>query len=251
MQTLTLIQYLDELLKPKLFRDYAPNGLQVEGRRQVRKVLTGVTASQALLDEAVAWGADAVLVHHGYFWKGEPAEITGMKKRRLATLLANDINLLAYHLPLDAHDGIGNNVQLARVLDLETSGALDGELGRGLVLHGTLAEPMTAAELSEHISRRLGREPLHLPGGPERIRTIAWCTGGAQDYIELAVSHGIDAFISGEVSERTFHTAQEAGIHYFGAGHHATERYGIQALGEHLAEKFELDVRFVDLPNPV
>ncbi len=251
METKTLLHYLDELLKPGLFRDYAPNGLQVEGRGQVGKILTAVTASQAVLDQAVTWGADAVLVHHGYFWKGEPAQVTGIKKKRLATLLNKDINLLAYHLPLDAHQSLGNNSQLARVLGLEILGALDGELGRALVLHGQLETPLGAADFAERIEKALGRTPLHLPGGPDQIKTVAWCTGGAQDYIELAVSHGIDAFISGEVSERTFHTAQEAGVHYFAAGHHATERYGIQALGEHLAGQFGLDVRFFDHHNPV
>ncbi|WKE66941.1 Nif3-like dinuclear metal center hexameric protein [Gallaecimonas kandeliae] len=251
MERQHLLGYLDELLKPTLFRDYAPNGLQVEGGEEVTRIMTGVTASQALIDEAIGWGADLLLVHHGYFWKNEPQIITGIKAKRIKSLLAHDINLVGYHLPLDAHQGLGNNAQLARQLELEVRGALDDELGKGLVWKGRLPMPMQALDFCAYLEAKLGRRPLHLPGGPEVIETVAWCTGGAQDYIDLAADAGVDAFISGEVSERTTHIAAERGLHYFAAGHHATERYGIKALGEHLADQFDLDVRFVDLPNPV
>ncbi|WP_115719024.1 Nif3-like dinuclear metal center hexameric protein [Gallaecimonas mangrovi] len=251
MERQHLLSYLDDLLSVRLFKDYAPNGLQVEGAEEVTRVMTGVTASQALIDEAISWGADLLLVHHGYFWKNESPTITGMKAKRIKSLLAHDINLAGYHLPLDAHPGLGNNAQLARLLDIEVHSGLDDELGRALVLKGKLPVAMNAVDFCAFIEAKLGRAPLHLPGGPSRIETVAWCTGGAQDYLDLAADAGVDAFISGEVSERTTHIAAERGIHYFAAGHHATERGGIKALGEHLADHFNLDVRFVDVPNPV
>lgn len=247
-----LVAACDRMLNPGRFRDYTYNGLQVSGREEVKRVMTGVTACQALLDAAVAWQADLLLVHHGYFWKNEPVAITGMKQRRLRTLLVNDINLLAYHLPLDAHEGLGNNAELARRLDFAVTGCADGEPGEGLVWLGAPAGgPMTARELARHVGARLAREPLLIEadGGGE-VRCIAWCTGGAQDMITTAFDAGADAFISGEISERTTHLAREMGIHYLAAGHHATERYGVQALGERLARDFGLEHCFVDIDNP-
>ena len=252
VQLTDLTAYLDRLLAVATFRDYCPNGLQVEGRAEVRTLVGGVTACQALLDAAVARGADAVLVHHGYFWKGEDPRLIGMKRQRLATLLRHDLSLLAYHLPLDAHPELGNNVQLARVLDLTVTGTLAVEAGApGLVLVGEPAQPQSGTAFAAHLSARLGREPLYIPGGDQPIRRLAWCTGGAQALIEQAVHAGVDAFITGEASEQTTHIARENGLHFFAAGHHATERYGVAALGAHVAEHFGLHFHLVDIDNPV
>lgn len=251
MNHLELEDLLDQLLEPRQFKDYAPNGLQVEGRTEVRRVVTGVTACQALLDAALELEADAILVHHGYFWGNEAPAIRGMKKRRLQSLLQHDINLYAYHLPLDAHPELGNNAQLARLLDIQVTGPLEQDNPRSLVLTGELAEPLSASEFATRLQETLGRVPLHCAGGPDEIRTVAWCSGGGQGYLELAARAGIDAFFSGEVSEQTFHVAREMGTHFFAAGHHATERYGVKALGEWLAREHGLDVTFVDIDNPV
>ncbi|MFG6178046.1 Nif3-like dinuclear metal center hexameric protein [Halomonas sp. THAF12] len=246
-----LVAACDRLLSPERFKDYTLNGLQVAGRERVVRVMSGVTACQALLDEAVAWEADLLLVHHGYFWKNEPVAITGMKRRRLATLLRHDIGLLAYHLPLDAHAELGNNATLGERLGFTADGCADGELGEGLIWLGAPHAPMGAAALAEHVGERLGRAPLlvEAPEGGE-IRRVAWCTGGAQDMIAQAAAAGADAFISGEISERTTHLARELGIHYLAAGHHATERYGVQALGARLADEYGIEHRFVDIDNP-
>ncbi|MFQ6371090.1 Nif3-like dinuclear metal center hexameric protein [Shewanella sp. YIC-542] len=250
MQSIELQQYLQSFLQVDKFRDYAPNGLQVEGRAEIRRIVTGVTACQPLIDAAVAWHADAILVHHGFFWKNEPQVIVGMKQRRIKALLAHDINLLGYHLPLDAHPQIGNNVMLARQLGLVDARPVT-DTPQELLWHGRLAEAMSPEAFANWIGARLGREPLHLPAAKSQIATVAWCTGGAQDYIDQATALGVDAFISGEVSERTFHSAAEQDIHYYAAGHHATELYGIQALGQHLAQQFGLEHRFIDISNPV
>ncbi len=243
-----LRSYCDQLLRIDEFDDYCPNGLQVESGQQVQRLATGVTASQALIDAAADWGADALLVHHGYFWKGEAPCIRGLKGRRIASLIRQGISLLAYHLPLDSHWELGNNRQLADRLGIrEAEPAADG----GLLWQGRLAEALSSEDLSALLERALGRAPLHLPGGPLPIRRLAWCTGAAQGYIEQAAALGMDAYISGEVSEQTAHQASELGIHYFAAGHHATERYGVQALGEHLASEFGLEHRFIEIPNPV
>lgn len=246
-----LVAACDTLLDASHFKDYTLNGLQVAGREDVARVMTGVTACQALLDAAVAWRADLLLVHHGYFWKNEPVAVTGMKRRRLRTLLVNDINLLAYHLPLDAHAELGNNAQLARRLGVVVEGCADGELGEGLVWLGSLPEPCSARELADRVDSALSRAPL-LIEAPERrdIQRLAWCTGGAQDMIVQAWEAGADAFLSGEISERTTHLARELGIHYLAAGHHATERYGVKALGDWLAREVGVEHRFVDIDNP-
>jgi len=217
----------------------------------VELLVTGVTASMELVEAAIEAGADALLVHHGYFWKGEDARITGMKRSRLQRLLGTDTSLLAYHLPLDAHPEFGNNVQLARVLGFETAGTFGDDGGMQLGQHGMLPTPLDGAALADHIARRLGREPLYIPGSRQAIKTLGWCTGAAQSYIEAAVELGLDAFISGEISEQTVHVARECGMHYFAAGHHATERYGARALGEHLAGKFGIRHAFIDVDNPV
>lgn len=244
--------YLDQLLEIDRFSDYAPNGLQVEGRADVRRILGGVTASRELIERSLAWGADAIIVHHGWFWRNEDARVLGVKRQRLKALLSGDISLLAYHLPLDAHAEFGNNVQLARILDIEVTGALDtGKAAPSLLLRGRLPAAMSAHDLSRHIAQRLAREPLHIAGARPEVRDVAWCSGAAQDYFEQAIAAGVDAFITGEVSERTTHLARESGVHFFAAGHHATERYGIRALVEHLAGKFAIDTCFVDIDNPV
>ena len=252
MDHLLLESALNQLLEPQLFKDYAPNGLQVEGRREVRRLVTGVTASQALLDAAIAQEADAILVHHGYFWGNEPAAIRGMKKRRLQALLKHDVNLYAYHLPLDAHPQLGNNAQLARLLDIQVLCPLETDNSRSLALVGQLREPVSGAEFAARLASCLQRQPLHCgDGGPTLIKTVAWCSGGGQGYINLAAEQGIDAFFTGEASEQTIHVAREMGIHFYAAGHHATERYGVKALGEWLVAEHGLEVSFLDLDNPV
>lgn len=243
-----LLRYLHELLDVSSFSDYCPNGLQVEGRTEIHRIVSGVTACQALVDAAVAAGADALLVHHGYFWKGEEPTITGLKRRRVQALLDAGINLLAYHLPLDAHPQLGNNAQLARRLGLTADAAFGGT--PAIALSGRVDEPVSGEALAARIRESLQREPLHIPGRASEIRRIAWCSGGAQGYIEQAAALGVDAYLTGEVSEQTVHIARETGLHFFAAGHHATERYGAQALGAHLAERFGLQAEFVDIDNP-
>lgn len=246
-----LLAYLDEQLQVSRFQDYCPNGLQVEGKPEIKVLVTGVTASQALLDAAVKHHADAILVHHGYFWRGESPTVTGLKYQRLKTLLANDINLMAYHLPLDAHPEFGNNVQLAKILDIQIDGVITGTGEPAIGLRGKLKTPQLLTEFSSYISSQLGREPTIIAGHDRVINTIGWCTGAAQGYIQQAADSGLDAFISGEASEQTTHLARELGIHYIAAGHHATERYGVKALGEHLAQQFDLQHYFIDIDNPI
>jgi dinuclear metal center YbgI/SA1388 family protein len=243
-----IIAYCNEVLSPGLFRDYCPNGLQVEGSAQVGFIVSGVTASQALIDEAVSRKADLLLVHHGFFWKGEEPCITGMKQRRISALIRNDISLLAYHLPLDAHVELGNNAQLASYLGLEIDGTLNEE---GIGLYGHAQAELSLDQLGQLVEERLERVPLLVSGGDHPAKRIGWCTGAAQNYIEQAAALGMDAFISGEVSEQTVHTARELGIHYIAAGHHATERYGVRALGDRLASVFGISHQFVDIANPV
>ncbi|MEF1203532.1 Nif3-like dinuclear metal center hexameric protein [Vibrio rotiferianus] len=252
MNNLQLEKILNEKLSPQLIKDYAPNGMQVEGKSEIKRIVTGVTASQALIDKAIELEADALLVHHGYFWKGEPEPIRGMKGKRIRSLIKSDINLYGYHLPLDIHPELGNNAELARLLDIEVEGGLEGH-PQSVALFGRLKQAMSGAEFANKINHALNREPLHIaPDNAEKmIETVGWCTGGGQDFIELAAQHGLDAFISGEISERTTYTARELDIHYFSAGHHATERYGIKALGEWLAQEHGLDVTFIDIDNPV
>ncbi len=246
-----LLAYLGEMLSVRSFADYAPNGLQVEGGIEIKKIITGVTACQALVNIAVECGADALLVHHGYFWKGENACIVGMKRQRLGALLAADINLLAYHLPLDAHPQLGNNAQLAKLLNLQQEGVFGDDSGTAIGQHGRLAQALSSEDFGKLLARKLGRKPLHIAGTTGEIRTVAWCTGAAQSYLEQAAGLGVDAFVTGEISEQTVHVARELGLHFFSAGHHATERGGVQALGVHLAARFGLDVEFVDIDNPV
>ncbi|MFA5663624.1 Nif3-like dinuclear metal center hexameric protein [Castellaniella sp.] len=246
--------WLSAQLKPDGFRDYCPNGLQVQGRDLIRHVVTGVTASQALIEAAIGQGADALLVHHGWFWKNEDPTIRGPKYRRLAAVLGAGLNLFAYHLPLDAHPEWGNNAQLARILgwqpDLDAAG-LPLRCGpEGLVWLGRPAQPCTVAKLAAQVAGRLGREPL-LVGEPDRpVGRLAWCTGAAQGMIEHAVAAGADCYLSGEISEPTVHWARETGCAYLAAGHHATERYGVQALGAAIETTFGVRCTFIDIDNP-
>jgi dinuclear metal center YbgI/SA1388 family protein len=248
MQLMELTEHLDGLLNVALFRDYCPNGLQVEGRADVKRVVCGVTASQDLLDRAVGEGAHAIVVHHGYFWRGEDGRVTGLRKRRLATLLRNDISLLAYHLPLDAHPVLGNNAQLG-LLAGWSGEARFGEQNLGWLGCPEVVE--SAAGIASLLATRLRRPPLLVGDGARQVRRIAWCTGGAQGYFEQAIAAGADLYVSGEISEQTVHLARESGVPYIAAGHHATERYGPKALAAHMSHTLGLDATFVDLDNPV
>ena len=251
METLaTLTDHINRTLDCDRFDDYGPNGLQVQGKPEIQTLITGVTASVAFLDAAIAAGADAVLVHHGYFWKGESPTITGMRHARIARLIKSDVSLLAYHLPLDVHLELGNNAQLGRRLSLvaESQHMISGI--PNLLWRGRLTTPMSADAFVEHVSSSLGRTAMNAGDPGRQIETIAWCTGGAQRYIHDAAALGCDAFLSGEISEQTTHEARELGLLYVAAGHHATERYGVQALGAHLASQFAIDHRFIDIDNP-
>lgn len=247
-----LRDYIASLLQTERFRDYCPNGLQVEGRAKIQRIATGVTASQHLLQTATEWGADAILVHHGYFWRNEDAAVTGIKKQRIAHLLKHDISLLAYHLPLDAHAELGNNTQLGQRLGFVAQGRF-GE--QDIACFGTLKKLQTLTELSASIAQHLQRTPQIIGANEnpneQNIQRIAWCTGAAQNYFEAAVALGVDAFLTGEISEQNVHVARETGVAFIAAGHHATERYGIQALGQHLAEHCALEHQFFDIDNPV
>ncbi|MCB1758752.1 MAG: Nif3-like dinuclear metal center hexameric protein [Gammaproteobacteria bacterium] len=245
-----LERYCNRLLDAATFEDYCPNGLQLDaGRHEIGRLATGVTASQALIEAAIDWRADLLLVHHGYFWRGEAQPLVGVKGRRVRTLMQQGLSLMAYHLPLDAHDQLGNNRRLGELLELGPVERIEGQ--GGLLWRCRLDQPIEAGRLSQRLEAALRRTPLHV--GPERkaIRTFIWCTGAAQGSIEQAAVLGADAYISGEISEPTVHLARELGLHYFAAGHHATERYGIEALGRHLGGEFSLETRFFDIPNPV
>jgi dinuclear metal center YbgI/SA1388 family protein len=245
-----LVKFLNTELQSENIRDYCPNGLQVEGKAHINRVVTGVTASQALLDAAVAVNADAILVHHGYFWKNETAQVTGIKKKRLQTLLRHDINLLAYHLPLDVHPRLGNNAQLGYLLKAQNITAVATAEPNGVLMQGELVQTAPVQQLAAGLEQTLGRHVLLHAAGSHAVSKLAWCTGGGQGYIEQAAAAGAQLFISGEVSEQTIHLSRELGIHFIAAGHHATERYGVKALGEFIAQQFALDVQFIDIDNP-
>lgn len=250
VQLSTLVDHCEALLGAEAITDFCPNGLQVAGRGEVRRLVSGVTASAALLDAALAAGADAVLVHHGYFWKGEEPRVIGMKAARLRRLLANDVSLIAFHLPLDVHPEFGNNACLGRILGAPEPVAEPAMGIPGLLWHGALATPASPQALAARVDAALGRPPLMVGEGPAEIRRIAWCSGGAQKLLPAAAALGVDAYLSGEISEQTTHEARELGVHYLAAGHHATERGGVQALGEQLAARFGIEHRFIDVDNP-
>ncbi|MDE8034971.1 Nif3-like dinuclear metal center hexameric protein [Actinobacillus equuli subsp. equuli] len=254
LSNLELEQIIDEKLNSKAISDYAPNGLQVEGKANIQRIVTGVTATLPLIEKAIEKNADAILVHHGYFWKSESPCIRGMKGKRIKQLLVNDINLFGYHLPLDVHSELGNNAQLAAKLGVTHLQGLE-ERPNSIPVYGELETPVSAQEFAERIEQVLNRKPIlcdeFIADYPHKlIRKVGICTGGGQGYIDLAASKGCDAFISGEISEQTTHSAREQGIYYFACGHHATERDGVKALGEWLAKEYGLDVEFIDIDNP-
>ena len=252
-QTVTrqaLLNACTELLQPACFKDYGPNGLQVEGADTIRHIVSGVTASRALIEAAIDAKADAIFVHHGLFWRGQDGTVTGWMKQRLQLLLAHNINLLAYHLPLDAHPELGNNAQLGKRLGLQMQGTF-GEQDLGL--WGMRVDGQSFADvhaLAAVVSRVLQREPVVVQTPTRAIRKVAWCTGGAQSYFEAAIAAGVDAFITGEISEPQAHLASETGVAFLACGHHATERYGAPAVAAHLAAQLDITHQFIEIDNP-
>lgn len=246
-----IIQWCDQTLNTHEFKDYAPNGLQIEGRSDVQKILCAVTASQEAIEVAIAQNADLLLVHHGYFWKGEPYPITGMRGKRIKSLIQHDISLVGYHLPLDSHPSLGNNAAIAECLALENLQALDPSERHPIGNIGFLKQAMSASEFRDYLTARLGFNTIHLPAEKSQIQKIGFCTGAAQDFIGKAAEQGCDAFISGEVSERTYYEAKELGVHYYACGHHATERYGVQRLAKAISEQFNIEYSYFELNNPI
>ena len=246
-----IIQWCDTTLKAHEFKDYAPNGLQVEGTHEVNKILCAVTASQGAIDAAIAANADLLLVHHGYFWKGEAYPITGMRGKRIKSLIKNDISLVGYHLPLDSHPTLGNNAAIADLLALEHIEALDPNERNPIGNIGYLKQPMSPEDFQAFVSEKLNFNALHLAAEKTTIQKVGYCTGGAQDFISKAAAQNCDAYISGEVSERTFYEAQELNVHYYACGHHATERYGVQRLAKAISEQFNIEYSYFELNNPI
>ena len=249
MNNLELENIINQKLESNSIKDYVPNGLQIEGKSEINRVLTGVTASLELIEIAIERNVDAILVHHGYFWKSESPLIKGMKYQRIKKLIENGINLYAYHLPLDLHPELGNNVLLGNLLNIQNITPISESLP--LVLTGDLPVEMDIVTFSKMIGKALNRQPFIEASGPKVLKRVAWCTGAAQDYLEEAANAGFDAFITGEVSERTIYIARELGIHFIAAGHHATERDGVKALGAWLEANYGLDVEFIDINNPI
>ena len=240
--------YLHTLLNVEAFKDYGPNGLQIEGRAELRRIVSGVTASRALIDAAIADGADAILVHHGLFWRGQDGRLTGWLGERVRRLMAQGVNLFAYHLPLDAHAELGNNAQLGLRLGLAADACFgDQALGFAAPAGENTSLPSLAARVQSALG---GRAPLVLPGDGRALARIGWCTGGAQGYFEAAITAGVDAFLTGEVSEPQAHLARETGVAFLACGHHATECFGAPALAAHVAERFGLEPRFIEIDNP-
>jgi dinuclear metal center YbgI/SA1388 family protein len=246
----SLAAHFAQTLQPHLFKDYGPNGLQVEGRAQIARLVSGVTASRALIEQAIEAKADAVVVHHGLFWRGQTGCITGWMKQRVALLLAHNINLFAYHLPLDAHAELGNNAQLGRLLGFVPDAAgwqRFGEQQLGFVGQTQHASPQA---LAQHVEQVLGRAVTLVPGAAGPVQRVGWCTGGAQGYFEAAIEAGVQAFITGEISEPQAHYARECGVSFMACGHHATERYGVQALGAQAAKALGIEHVFIEVDNP-
>ena len=245
------VAYTDDLLNIDQYYDYCPNGLQVEGKPEIASIVSGVTASLELIDAALEKQADAIIVHHGYFWKGDPPQITGMYRRRLHRLLVNDVSLMAYHLPLDDHIDVGNNAQIGKLLGFKMVGKFGIGSEAQLGCYGSLDKVLNPEQFAQHLGKTLGRTPLHIAGSAREINKVAWCTGAAQSYLAEASKLGVDAFITGEISEQTVHIARETNMHFYSTDHHATERYGIKALGEHLSNQFAIKHQFIDIANPV
>ncbi|TCB68842.1 Nif3-like dinuclear metal center hexameric protein [Acinetobacter sp. ANC 4178] len=246
-----ILQWCNDTLKTQEFKDYAPNGLQIEGNSEVKKILCAVTASQEAIDAAIAQQADLLLVHHGYFWKGEAYPITGMRGKRIKALIKNDISLMAYHLPLDSHPILGNNAAIAEILELENIEALDASERHPIGNIGYLKQAISPEAFKEILTERLGFNTIHLKADKESIQKVGFCTGAAQDFISKAAEQDCDAYISGEVSERTYYEAKELDVHYYACGHHATERYGVQRLGQAISEQFNLEYSYFELNNPI
>lgn len=246
-----IIQWCEQTLAAREFKDYAPNGLQIEGKSEVNKILCAVSASQSAIEAAIEQGADLLLVHHGYFWKGEAYPITGMRGKRIRALIQNDISLVGYHLPLDSHPTLGNNAAIADLLELENIEQLDPSERHPIGNIGYLKQPMRPEYFKNHISEKLGFDAIHLPADKTQIHKVGFCTGGAQDYIHKAALQECDAYISGEVSERTFYEAQELNVHYYACGHHATEKYGVQRLAKAISEQFNIEYAYYELDNPI
>ncbi|WP_151981033.1 Nif3-like dinuclear metal center hexameric protein [Acinetobacter guerrae] len=246
-----IIKWCDQTLSSSEFKDYAPNGLQIEGKESVKRIVSAVTASETAIDAAIELNADLLLVHHGYFWKGEPYPITGMRGNRIKKLIQNDISLVAYHLPLDAHPILGNNAAIAELLELHEIEALDSSERYPIGNIGYLRQALTPEDFKLKLQHCFDFNIVHLPAHKTRIQKVGFCTGGAQDFINKAALLDCDAYISGEVSERTFYEAQELNVHYFACGHHATERYGVQRLAKALSDHFSLEHHYVELNNPI
>ena len=246
-----ILQWCDQTLLSSEFKDYAPNGLQIEGKAGVKKIVCAVTASLDAIDAAIEAQADLLLVHHGYFWKGEPAPITGMRGARIKKLIQHDISLVGYHLPLDAHPSLGNNAAIAELLELENIQALNPNDRHPIGNIGYLKTAMSAEDFKQYVSERLNFNAIHLPAEKTSIQKVAYCTGGAQDFIGKAAEQNCDAYISGEVSERTFYEAKELNVHYYACGHHATERYGVQRLAKAISEQFDIEYSYFELNNPI
>lgn len=246
-----IIKWCNQTLKTDEFKDYAPNGLQIEGKSEVKRILCAVTASQEAIDAAIAQQADLLLVHHGYFWKGEPYPITGMRGKRIKSLIQHDISLLAYHLPLDSHPTLGNNAAIAEILQLENIENLNPTERHPIGNIGYLPHPMSPEDFKQYLTKKLGFDTIHLNAQKKSIQKIGFCTGAAQDFITQAAEMDCDAYISGEVSERTFYEATELDIHYYACGHHATERYGVQRLAKAISEQFEIEYSYYELNNPI
>ena len=246
-----IIQWCDDTLKAAEFKDYAPNGLQIEGKTEVRKILCAVTASQDAIDAAIAQNVDLLLVHHGYFWKGEAYPITGMRGKRIKSLIQNDISLVGYHLPLDSHPTLGNNAAIADILELEKIEPLDSSERYPIGNIGYLKNAISPEGFKNLVTEKLGFNAIHLPAEKSLIQKVGFCTGGAQDFIAQAAKMNCDAYISGEVSERTFYEAKELNVHYYACGHHATERYGVQRLAKAISEQFNIEYSYFELNNPI
>ena len=246
-----IIQWCDDTLKAAEFKDYAPNGLQIEGKTEVRKILCAVTASQDAIDAAIAQNADLLLVHHGYFWKGEAYPITGMRGKRIKSLIQNDISLVGYHLPLDSHPTLGNNAAIADILELDNIEPLDSSERHPIGNIGYLKNAISPEGFKNLVTEKLGFNAIHLPAEKSLIQKVGFCTGGAQDFIAQAAKMNCDAYISGEVSERTYYEARELNIHYYACGHHATERYGVQRLAKAISEQFNIEYSYFELNNPI
>ena len=246
-----IIQWCDQTLKSSEFKDYAPNGLQIEGKTEVRKILAAVTASQDAIDAAIRENADLLLVHHGYFWKGEAYPITGMRGKRIKSLIQNDISLVGYHLPLDSHPTLGNNAAIADILELEKIEPLDPSERHPIGNIGYLKNAISPEGFKNLVTEKLGFNAIHLPAEKSLIQKVGFCTGGAQDFIAQAAKMNCDAYISGEVSERTFYEAKELNVHYYACGHHATERYGVQRLAKAISEQFNIEYSYFELNNPI